>query len=664
MNAYYPNLFKPLRVNSMMLKNRIISSIMGIPRSHQVISSTNYGNVSLYDKSVGGAAMVFVSIEASADEQGEFPKNDRDVIRESISVARQYGAKVGTWCVPRLKKDASESIRDHYDGKVVDAPSSYKTRNQSNAHELTKEEIAAIMKQCALDASAIKKFGFDFIYLYLGYEELPAQFLSPLFNQRKDEYGGSLQNRMRFAIEYIHTVREAVGKDFPIVALVGACDYLKGSYEFEDMLTLLDHVTNQIDLLNVSSGMDMIPGYFPENKDIDMNHGLESWYQVNGKHCQSIYEPTLTNVIWAKKIKQRFPNQLVSVIGSIMTPEDGEKLLKEGAVDAITMGRALNADPFLPNKAMLGKSEDIVPCIRCLYCYHSATNHTNVQCSVNPRYRRENRVPLHLPKAERVKTVVVIGGGPAGCVAAITAEQRGHNVLLFEKSNELGGQLRLAQYEQHKKQLTAYQKYLKTQLTKSSVKLHMNTEATPELIKKLAPDAVIIAIGAESRKLALPGMDRYPTYHALDIYPHLDKLKQHISIIGGGLVGTELAVELLERGKRVTLIEMGKDIASQAHILYKAGLRNTLNKYKNQLTIITQAVCTEIKEHGIIIHDCDGEKEIVTDDVVMACGLISKREESFSFYGIADETFMIGDCEKVGQIVHATNDAYFIASNL
>lgn len=295
MNQYYPYLFQPLRVNTMMLKNRIIASTMGIPKSHELLSTTHYGNFSIIDKSVGGAAMTFVSIESAANDNGEFPKHDRDGIRESISVARQYGAKVGTWCVPRLKQDAANDIRAHYDGKQVLAPSPYLTRSGARAVELTLEDIQGIMKQARNDALAIKRFGFDFIYLYVGYEELTTQFLSPVFNKRTDEYGGSLENRMRFTIEHVKTIRNAVGTDFPIVILLGASDYLKGSYQFEEMLELLKRIEDDVDLINVSAGMDMIPGYFPEDQIIEPELGLEAWYSVNGKHCQSIFEPHLTN---------------------------------------------------------------------------------------------------------------------------------------------------------------------------------------------------------------------------------------------------------------------------------------------------------------------------------------------------------------------------------
>lgn len=665
MNRYYPHLFQPLQVNSMILKNRIISSIMGIPKSHELLSTVHYGNVSIIDKSAGGAAMNFVSIESAADDNGEFPKHDRDGMRESISVARQYGAKVGTWCVPRLKRDAAGDIRAHYDGRQVLTPSAYTTRSGEKAIELTREDIAGIMRQARNDALAIKKFGFDFIYLYLGYEELTTQFFSPAFNHRTDEYGGCLENRMRFVIEHVNAVRDAVGPDFPIVALVGASDYLKGSYRFEEMLTLLERVKDKIDLFNVSAGMDMVPGYFPEDGMIDPAQGMEAWYSVNGKHCQTIYEPQMTNVEWARKIKERFPDKLVSVVGSIMTPEDGERLIAEGVVDAVTMGRPLNADPFLPRKAMEGRREDIVPCIRCMYCYHSATEHTNVQCSVNPRYRRENRVPLKPEPAERKKRVVIVGGGPAGCRAALTAKERGHEVILLEQSGQVGGQLNYAKYEVHKKELKAYRDYLDVQIGKSGVDVRYHTKATREVLEELKPDAVIVAIGASPIVPRFEGLS-LPNVSVFDeAYEKMDELGENVCVIGGGMVGVEFAVELLERGHRVSIVEMGAEIAAQGNVLYRAGLHRLLEKFRDKLTVYTNTKCLGFTPEGARVSgEGKGEFVIPGDHIIIAMGMRPKRQEAFDLYGVADETMMAGDCEKVGQVVYATNDAYFIAANL
>jgi 2,4-dienoyl-CoA reductase-like NADH-dependent reductase (Old Yellow Enzyme family)/thioredoxin reductase len=664
MNKYYPNLFKPIKVNSVMLKNRIISSSMGIPTSHVLLSSTYYYQVSLLDKSAGGASIVFISPETHADDNCEFPKYDRDGLREALSVARQYGAKAAKGVMPHLKINATESMRAHYDGGVVHAPSPYLTKSGKKAIELTREEIHSMMEEVTKEAIASKNFGFDMLYCGVGYEGLPAQFLSPAFNKRTDEYGGSLENRMRFAVEHVRTIRENIGPDFPIVFAVSASHFLKNSFEFEDILALIGEVKDMVDLIHVTAGLDVVPGYFQDDPIIDTSLGLEAWYWVNGKHCQSIFEPPMTNVHWAAKVKEKYPDKLVSVNGSITTPQDAEEIIAKGWADAVVLGRPLNADPYFGRKAQEGRSEDIVPCLRCLYCYHSATIHTNTQCSVNPRYRRENRVPLELGEAKLKKRVVIIGAGPAGCKAALTAHERGHEVILLEKSGEIGGQIKYSQYEKIKIDLQNYWNYLKVQIQKNKIDIRYNTTATREMIQELKPDALIIAIGASPIKPVIQGSEGEHVHQVLDIYPTIEKLGKKVTVIGGGLVGAEFAYELLERGHEVTIVEMTDKLAAQGNFLYRIGLLKALEEHAAHLTILKNTTCQEI--HGSrVIAEQDGErKEIAGDDVVMAVGMKANKEEAFGFYGIADETFMVGDCEKVGKVLEATNDSYFIAANL
>lgn len=647
-----------------MLKNRILASPMGIPTSHVLLSSTYYYQVSLSDKAAGGASIVFISPETHANDDGAYPKNDRDGLREAISVGRQYGAKVAKGIMPHLKIDATKSMRDHYDGRAVPGPSPYTTRNGSKAIELTKKQIAEMMKEAAKEAIAAKNFGFDLLYCGVGYEGLTAQFLSPYYNRRTDEYGGSLENRMRFNIEYIKAVREAVGPNFPIVFMVGASHYLQGSYSFDDILALISEVKDLVDMIHVSAGMDVVPGYFPDDPIIDPSIGLEAWYWVNGKHCQSIFEPPMTNVHWAARVKERFPDKPVSVNGSITTAEDAEAIIAEGKADAVVLGRPLNADPYFARKAMEGRSEDIVPCLRCLYCYHSATIHENTQCAVNPRYRRENRVPLELTEAKRKKKVVIIGAGPAGCKAALTAQERGHEVVLLEKEDEIGGQIRYSRYEKIKGDLLNYLNYLKVQIKKQGIDIRYNTTATVELIKELKPDALIVAIGADPITPALKGMEGEHVHQVLEIYPELGKLGKKVTVVGGGLVGCELAYELLGEGHEVTLVEMTDKIAAQGNFLYRIGLIKALDEHQEQLTILKNTRCKEIRGTKVIVEREGEELEIEGEDVVIAVGMKPKKEEAFEFYGIADETFMVGDCEKMGKVLEATNEAYFIAANL
>ena len=260
--------------------------------------------------------------------------------------------------------------------------------------------------------------------------------------------------------------------------------------------------------------------------------------------------------------------------------------------------------------------------------------------------------------------MIDVGGGPAGCKAAITAHDRGHQVILIEQRDKLGGQLNLAQHEMHKQELKAYRDYLENQINKRDIQVMYKTTATKNLLEQLNGDVVLVAIGASPIRLHFPGEQLEYVDYFENVYPKLDSLKDNVCIVGGGQVGIELAVELLERGKLVTVIEMTDQIASQGHILYRAGLRRLLKRFEKQLTILINSQCLGFSESGVKIINKNGESIIKCDNAIIAVGMKPNREEAFKLYGIADETMMFGDCEKLGQVVGATNDAYFIAANI
>lgn len=629
----YPHLFSPLKVNTLMLKNRIIAAPMGIIPSHKIISSTNYGNMSAFDKALGGTAVVHISGGIGEAEQSVFAKYNRDVTREQISVIRQAGAR----CALELGL-FSPINSDH----TVFGPIAGVRFDGWKMKMMSEEDMEAIIKSCATAICQARDFGFDLVTFHFAHDSLCSQFLAPGFNKRTDEYGGSLENRIRFPLEAIRRIRQAAGPDFPIQMRVSRHLIVPESFDSEDMLFFVQKAAPYVDMVNVSCGMDC-------------------YYEANPHSATSVFEPHLYNVDFAARIKETC-DVLVSAVGAIMTPEEMEEVIASGKVDAVMVGRQLVADPFFPKKAQEGREEDIVPCLRCLYCYHIATEHANVVCSVNPRFRRENRVPLKLEKAEQAKKVVVIGGGPGGIKAALTAVERGHRVILLEKSDRLGGQINCADYDDYKQDLKRYRDYLLIQIKKSSVEVRLNTEATPRLVKELQPDALIIAVGADTATPPIPGAEH--ARQAVDAYPELDKMKGKIVVIGGGTIGSEMGLELAERGNEVHIVEITDTLNAQGNMLYRIAIRQHMERCKT-LHTMTETKCKEIRKDGVVVVGKDGQEQFLeADHVLLATGLRSKKELAHTFYGITPETAMIGDCDRVGKVLEATNDAYFIAANL
>lgn len=649
METKFKALFTPLKMNSVMLRNRVLVSPMGVPKA-TIISSTNYGGVSIMDRSRGGAAVVTVNYKGLAgigDYNDPFEKYARDPSREALSVMRQAGAlaNLQIFFHPEIPH-----VNDNTDRGATMMPSDCIDFRGKQARAMTKEEIRAKIDELVANAVAAKNFGFDMVMLHFGHDSLTSLFLSPVWNKRTDEYGGSLENRIRITKEAAAAVRKAVGPDYPVMIRISRSLWVPESYSEDDMIELLKAIKDDVDMVNVSYSMDCYGGTIDK-------------YDANVHMSTINFEPHGTNVAFCARVKKEIPGLLVCPIGAIMTPEEAEEIVAQGKADAVMLGRAMVADPFWVRKAQENRPEDIVPCLRCGQCYHISTEHYNTVCSVNPRFRRENRVPLILSKAPVSKKVVIIGGGPAGCRAALTACERGHRVILLEQSQSLGGQINVSDYDNYKQDLRRYRDYLRCQVEKAAIEVRYGVEATPEYVKALEPDSIIIAVGAEPIKPRIKGAEF--AVQALEVYPQLNTIRgKKVVVIGGGTIGSELSLELAERGNTVTVVELGDTLAAKGNWLYRLSLYQHMNKCEG-LRQCTEAEVERIEAHGVSIRTKGGECFFVESDLtVIAVGMKPRREIAHSFYGITPDTYMIGDCCNVAKVIEATNDGYFTAANL
>lgn len=347
-----------------------------------------------------------------------------------------------------------------------------------------------------------------------------------------------------------------------------------------------------------------------------------------------------------------------------MNPDEAEKLLAEDTVDLVAFGRSFIADPNWPNKAMHGHEADITPCIRCLQCYHISTNRRNVGCSVNPHYHNERFIEKTLMPAAVKKKVVIIGAGPAGIVAAVTASKRGHDVILLEKRSRVGGALHYVAMEHYKEDIKNYLVYLENQLSKSKVDVQLNTAATLSMVENLHPDAVIVACGAEPLSLNIPGAEQAHVLNFYEAIEHEELIKDQTVIIGGGTIGAEIALELAElKGKHVTIIEMGNCLAAQGNMLYKIALRQKYEQLKQPIKIHYYTTCNQINKDHVIASNKEGVSvKIPAETVIIAAGVKTNRKLVDSFYGIIPEIYEVGDALKPRKIQEAVFEAYGVAS--
>lgn len=627
----FEHLFSPIKINKTLIKNRVVAAPIG-----------DY----FEEKAMGGAGIVIAghaivepgfSSFASADEPYIFSKYEYEDTRRRILQIHRGGAMASI-----------ELFHGGLDARVKDfakGPNTFKRKDGTQVVAMDESMMQETLDWYYKTAQEAKDIGFDMIFMHFGHGWLPAQFLSPLFNHRTDEYGGSLENRMRFPKRILEVVRDAVGPDYPIDMRISASEYVPESIEFDDVKAFIQEVEPLIDTVQISAGMDM-------NRE------------ANVHTVTTNFESYMPNVKWAAEVKKAVTIP-VSVVGAVPSPEAADQLIKDGIVDLVAFGRSFIADPYWPKKAMAGHTEDIAPCVRCMYCYHIATNHKNVGCTVNPRYNNESFIPRKIAKAEVKKRVVIIGGGPGGMKAAVTASKAGHEVILFEKETSLGGQLRFVEKEYYKDEIRRLMINLKAQIEKATIDLRLGVLATPELVKAEKPDAVIIAVGGEEFVPPVKGLNQPNVYTGTEAIINEDKLGNEIIVLGGGTIGSEIALELaVVHHKNVTIVEMGAELSPQGNSLFKIALRQKMDKAET-LTTMLKSRCLEVNETAMIVSDEKGiEQKISYDNIIVCTGMRPKQQLAETFFGIASDTSMIGDCVQPRKIMEAIFEGHNVALSL
>lgn len=631
-NDMFDHLFQPININGMILKNRIIATPTGDD---------------FEEKAMGGAAMVIAghaivepgkSSFSSPDEPYLFSKYEREKTRERVLKIHKGGAKASI-----------EIFHGGQDARVhgyAKGPSEFVRDDGVEVKEMDEEMMEETLDWFAQTVQGAKKIGFDSIFLHFGHGWLPAQFLSPHYNHRTDEYGGSIENRCRFPLRILETVRKAVGNNYPIDMRISAYEWIEDSISFEDVLYFLKRAQKYVDTVQVSSGIDKI-------------------FEANVHCITTNLEEAMPNLKYAKRIKEELDIP-VSMVSAILTPKMADEIIAKGYVDMVAFGRSLLADPYWPKKAMLGHPEDIVPCLRCSNCYHIATDHWNVGCSVNPRFHNESFIPSqrYIGKTSEKKHVVIIGAGPAGLKAAITASDRGHDVTLIEKSNSLGGLLKVIASEKHKEEVQRLLTYYRKQIEKRSIRVLLNTEATPKMVKELNPDSILIAMGAKERILPIPGIDNEKVVLATKAILNPEMLGQKVAILGGGSIGCEIALELAEDGKDVSVIEVTDILAANANSLYREALRQKFLLHDNIRSLLSCS-CTKIEDVNIWYKDKDGNQlSLPYDTLILSTGLVPQIDLVEQFYGICRDTVAIGDCIRPSSIMNANYEGFVNALNI
>lgn len=510
---------------------------------------------------------------------------------------------------------------------------------------MDRADMEWVINRFAECAARVKKAGFDMIMIHSGHNNLLGQFLSPESNFRTDEYGGSLENRMRFPLEILRAVRQAAGKDMVIEMRVSGDEMTRNGLRFHESLAYVKRAQEYIDIVNFSCG------------NVFMPEGV--------KYSVPLYlQEKMQNVRFAEAAKKEL-DIAVSVVGNIFTLEEAEEIISSGKADIVGMCRSFMADPELIHKSLAGKTEDIRPCLRCMDGCGRIFHGLPVRCAVNPVNGREYRYKT-IPEAGEKKKVMVIGGGPAGMTAAQTLVKRGHSVTLYEKTDRLGGLLHDGGAVTFKDLMRDYTEWSIRTTMNCGAAIRLNTAVDIDLIEKEKPDAVIIATGSRFIKPKIPGIEGENVKMLRNVEREKEAVGKKVVVCGGGLSGVECAVSLARQGKDVTVIDMipEEDFCKDMFFITRIALMDEVKE--NGVQLYGDSKIVRFTNEGVVVQLRNGkEKIIAADTCIIAMGLAPEDHLAAEIREkLSVPAFVVGDCGCVGTVRSANFDAFNVAVEL
>ncbi|ENZ05237.1 hypothetical protein HMPREF1090_05717 [[Clostridium] clostridioforme 90A8] len=648
MKYKYPNLCKPITLGRTVFRNRMFSAPMG---GTDISEDGCIGpkSAAFYElRAKGGAAAVTVSeLMVHPETDGSHAYHLDESILNSLACAtytadaiRRHGA------IPSIELSHSGMYSGTYmtdkkkqKGLTQWGPSACTRPDGVQVGELTHEMIQEIVLAYGHVAGLAKRAGFELLMIHGGHGWLINQFLSPMFNNRDDEYGGSLEGRCRFAIEVLKSVREAVGPFFPIEFRLSGSEFVKEGYDLQEGIRIAQQIEPYIDLLHVTAG---------------------TYQRTFGITHPSMFTEHGRNVHLAAEIKKHV-SVPVATIGGLNDPAQMEEIIASGKADVVYMARALLADPFLPNKVMANQDEDIVHCLRCFTCMAERASTATRRCTVNPLIGRECEGDEVAPSSVK-KTVLVVGGGPGGLYSAWTAARRGHRVVLCEQEAELGGILKSEQALPFKQEMYKLANTYAGFCRNAGVEIRLNTRVTRAYVDDMAPDAVIIAAGSAPLVPPIPGLDGEQVVLVNDYYKKKDTVGDEVVVLGGGLAGSECAIHLGLEGKHVHLVEMRNDLAPDANVRHRPLLLKELEKHVN---VHTGHKALRVTAEGVVCETHDGQEILIPGkSVICALGQRSRTEVVEELSGSAPFVRVIGDAARVSTITNAVYWGYHAALDI
>ncbi len=652
MKSQYSHIFEPISIRTMNLKNRVVMTPMGTNYGEQS-GEMSFLHINYYEqRAKGGTGLIIVENVSVYSPQGSNGTTqlriDSDNFMPRLFKLCENVHKHGACIAVQLNHAGASAMSSRTGMQPVSSSNIPSKANGEVPRPLEVEEIYEIAKKYGEAAKRAQTCGFDAVEIHCGHSYLISQFLSPIYNKRTDEFGGSPENRARFAKLVIEEVRKAVGPFYPIIIRISADEFMEGGNTLEDTLEYLQYMEKEVDMFDVSAGLNGSIQY-----QIDANYLPDGWRSY-----------------MAKAVKERYGKPVMTV-GNIRDPKVAEDILARGDADFIGMGRGLIADPEWVNKVEFGNECDIRKCISCnVGCAgHRIGSNQPIRCTVNPAVTDgDTYKKRHITKP---CNVVVIGGGTAGLEAACTAAEVGCTTFLIEKNDHLGGLASLISQIPNKNRLADFPKYLEHRASKlRNLFIFKNTEATVDFVKGLNPDIIVNSTGSNPTLPPIKGLYDYVDKEGTNVasivkmieriptYPE-DMTGKKVSIIGGGAVGLDVMEFFTERGADVTMIEMLPFIGNGLDPVTKCDTASKMEKY--HVVQRTNTALQEVCNDKFIVKNPEGEIEDVPFDYGFVClGMRANQpvlnEMSEAFADTQVEVYNIGDSRRARRIIEGTEE--------
>ncbi len=647
-------LFEPINIGKLEIKNRVMMPAMTLEFTDK--GYVNERTLHFYEtRAKGGAGIItvedgIVDLPVGTNLPNPIIVDDDKYIpglTKLSSVIKKHGARAAIQISHRGRRAGHLSQKNgrlclaETRGHLPVAPSAiaHPVPGYVVPKELTIPQIEEIIDKFRQGARRVAEAGFDIIVLHCAHMYLCGQFLSPWANKRTDEYGGSLDNRLRFVLQIIENIKQEVGDDFPFMCRINGEEPVGGNtlLEIREIARRLEEAGSQAISVSVGFGAALFErGFVPAEAPIGSPEGIIVHLAENVKRGVSV------PVITANKIRH---------------VDFAENVLRQGRADMIALARPLLADPEWVNKARDGRYRDIRPCVSCCQgCVQHLLLGLPITCMLNPLVGKEGDVSITPVPQSKQKKVLIIGGGVAGLEAAIIAASLGHKVTIWEEESKLGGQLHLAAKPPRKEELGEILDYFEGQVEQLGIEVALGKRADKRAVVEFKPDVAILATGSTGIKPSMPGIDNSNVIMARALLQKDQDTGAQVVIIGGGQIGLEVAELLAERGKQITIVEMLAEVGHDMAFLPKLPLMINLRDYG--VKILTKAKAKAIQPDGIIVERMGKEEFIEADSIIIAVGAKSENNLETELRGVIPLLYSVGDCKTPGNILDAIHEGF------